>query len=88
MVQKLYKNNMKTIAITVEEDTLKSIDELARKSPRELRNRSRIVRAALKEFVAKELQRDREARERGILKKHRARLERQARALISEQAKP
>lgn len=79
---------MKTITVTIEEDTLKSTDEIAKKSPSGSRNRSRIIRAALKEFVAKELKRDREAREREILQRHRARLEKQARALIAEQAKP
>lgn len=56
------KDNMKTVAVTIEEDTLKSIDEIAKKSPRRARNRSRIIRTALKEFVVKELQRDREAK--------------------------
>lgn len=79
---------MKTIAITIEEETLKSVDEIAKKSPRGPQNRSRIIRTAIKEFVAKERQQDREGREREILKRHRAGLERQARALISEQAKP
>ena len=78
---------MKTIAIAIDEDTLERIDEIVQKSaPRT--NRSRVIRAAVKEFVATELQRDREAREREIFKKNRVRLERQARALISEQAKP
>lgn len=78
---------MKTIAITMDEDTISRIDEIAQKSVPPS-NRSRVIRAAVKEFVAKELQRDREARERKIFKKNRVRLERQARALISEQAKP
>ncbi len=78
---------MKTIAISIEEDTLNRVDEIIHKSvPRT--NRSRVIRAAVKEFVAAELQRDREAREREIFKKNRGRLERQARALISEQVKP
>ena len=79
---------MKTIAITIEEDTLRSMDELAKKHPRHAGNRSRIVRAAIKEFVKKERQHAREADEREIFKRHRTRLQRQARALISEQTKP
>lgn len=78
---------MKTIAIAIDEDTLNRIDEIVHKSePRT--NRSRVIRAAVKQFVATELQRDRETREREIFKKKRVRLERQVRALISEQAKP
>ena len=81
-------NIMKTIAITIDNDTLRSIDELSRKSPAPARSRSRIIRMALKEFVARKEQEVREAREQEIFKRHRARIARQARALISEQAKP
>lgn len=76
---------MKTIAITIDENTLKSLEELAENSVKGTRSRSRIIRKAIREFVAKESKRRREARERGILKKHRARLAREARALVSEQ---
>lgn len=79
---------MKTIAITIENDTLESIDEFARKSPRRGGSRSGIIRMAIREFLTKQRQRDREAQEQEIFKRHRKRLERQARALISEQAKP
>jgi metal-responsive CopG/Arc/MetJ family transcriptional regulator len=78
---------MKTIAIAIDEDTIRDVDEVVRKAAQPT-NRSRIIRAAVKEFVAKELRHDREAREKEIFKKHRERLQRQARALISEQAKP
>lgn len=76
---------MKTIAITIDENTLKSLEELAENSVKGTRSRSRIIRKAIREFVAKESKRRREAR--GILKKHRARLAREARALVSEQVK-
>lgn len=78
---------MKTIAITIEEATLKRLDELAMASPR-LRSRSALVRAALREFLERERQREIEALEHKILRKHRRRLARQARALIREQARP
>lgn len=78
---------MKTIAITIDEDALKSIEKIARSSSPRSRSRSRIIRLAIKEYVLKEQRRAREAREREILKKHRVRLARQARALLSEQAK-
>ena len=74
---------MKTIAITIEEAMLKRLDELAMASPR-LRSRSALVRAALREFLEREI----EALEHKILRKHRRRLAREARALIREQARP
>ncbi len=77
---------MKTIAITIDEATLKSVDELIAHSEH-LRNRSAVVRAAVQEFAGRELQRQTEEREREILRKHRRRLSRQARALIAEQAR-
>ncbi len=79
---------MKTIAITIDEDTLRSIEEISKESPARARSRSRIIRTAIKEFVARRQQEVREAREREIFKRHRTRMARQARALISEQAKP
>ena len=79
---------MKTIAITIDESTLRSVEEIAKKSPQRARNRSQIIRKAIREFVTKERQQARETREREIFKRHRRRLARQARALISEQAKP
>jgi Arc/MetJ-type ribon-helix-helix transcriptional regulator len=78
--------NMKTIAITVDEDTLSSVDALVATSSR-LRNRSAVVRAALRDFTEREQRRQTEEREREILRKQRQRLARQARALIAEQAR-
>lgn len=78
---------MKTIAITIDEDTLRSLEAIAGKSRSGGSSRSRIIRMAIREFVARERQQQREAREREIFKKNRTRLARQARALISEQAK-
>ncbi len=78
---------MKTIAISIDEATLRSIEELAERAPARARSRSQIIRMAIREFVATERQRARAVREREIFKKHRSRLARQAKALISEQAK-
>ena len=78
---------MKTIAITIDEATLKLLDELAAAAPR-LRSRSALVRAALREFAERERRRETEAREHEVFRKHRKRLARQARMLISEQARP
>ena len=79
---------MKTIAITIDEDTLRSIDEIGKKAPALAGSRSRLIRMAIKEFVARKRQQAREAREEEIFRRNRTRLMRQARALISEQAKP
>lgn len=79
---------MKTIAITIDEESLRSIEEISKKTSGRARSRSRIIRMAIKEFVARRQRQAREARERGIFKRHRTRMARQAEALISEQAKP
>ena len=78
---------MKTIAITIDEPTLKLLDQLAAESPRR-RARSALVRAALQEFVERERRRAVEGRETEILRRKRKQLDRQARALIAEQARP
>jgi len=78
---------MKTIAITMDEPTLHLLDELTTISPR-WRNRSVLIRVAVREFAEREQRRATEAQEHAILHKHRKQLARQARALIAEQAKP
>jgi metal-responsive CopG/Arc/MetJ family transcriptional regulator len=81
---------MKTIAISIDEETLAALDRVARRKrggggarrggqP----SRSEIVRQAVREFLAR-----REQRERAIWARHRDRLEREARALVREQATP
>ena len=78
---------MKTIAVTIDETTLQLLDELAAASPQPC-SRSALVRTAVREFAEKERQRETEAREHEILRKHRKLLARQARALVAEQARP
>lgn len=78
---------MKTIAVTIDEDTLKLLDEVVAAGPRR-RNRSALVRAAVREFAERERRRLREEHERAVLRKHRGRLARQARHLIAVQARP
>jgi metal-responsive CopG/Arc/MetJ family transcriptional regulator len=80
-------SNMKTIAVTVDETTLRLLDELAAGQPR-ARARSALVRAALQEFVERERRRATERREAEIFKRKRRQLEREARLLIAEQARP
>jgi Arc/MetJ-type ribon-helix-helix transcriptional regulator len=77
--------DMKTIAVTIDDDTLKLLDELTGGTSR--RSRSALVRTALREFAERERRREVEAKENAVLRKHRKRLARQARALIAEQAR-
>ncbi|OGP47746.1 MAG: hypothetical protein A2X89_00530 [Deltaproteobacteria bacterium GWD2_55_8] len=79
-------SNMKTIAVTVDEATLKLLDELTDTSPRP-RSRSALVRTALREFAERERRREIEAKDGELFRKHRKRLAHQARLLISEQAR-
>jgi predicted transcriptional regulator len=78
---------MRTIAITVDEETLALLDELARASRRR-RSRSALVRAAIRQFAERRHREEIEARDRDILRKHKKRLARQASALIAAQAGP
>lgn len=79
--------NMKTIAVTIDEATLKLLDELTDASLR-LQSRSALVRTALREFAERERRREIEAKDGEVFRKHRKRLARQTRILISEQARP
>jgi Arc/MetJ-type ribon-helix-helix transcriptional regulator len=78
---------MKTIAITIDEVTERLLDELAAASPRP-HNRSSLVRKALREFAERERRRLDEGRESRIVRKHRDRLRREAKALVTSQARP
>jgi metal-responsive CopG/Arc/MetJ family transcriptional regulator len=78
---------MKNIAVTIDEATLKLLDELAAAAPR-ARSRSALVRIAVREFAEREHQRRRETQESAIIRKHRKRLAQQARALVASQARP
>ena len=78
--------NMKTIAITVDEDTLELIDEMHRSSD-EFRSRSALVRAAIREYAALEQKRSDEERERKIIRKNKDLLDRQLKALVADQAR-
>lgn len=77
---------MKTIAITIDEDMLKRIDRLVAINAA-ARNRSQIIRQAIREFIARLERLAEEEHEREIFRRHRQRLARQADALVKEQAK-
>jgi Arc/MetJ-type ribon-helix-helix transcriptional regulator len=71
---------MKTIAVTVDEATLRLLDELtAGESGR--RSRSALVRAALRQFAESERRREVEEREREIFRHKGKQLAQQARLL-------
>ncbi len=76
--------NMKTIAITVDEETLALIDNLG--SSTKFRSRSALVRAAIREYAEQVQRRREEEREREIIRKNKDVLDRELKALIAEQA--
>jgi metal-responsive CopG/Arc/MetJ family transcriptional regulator len=76
---------MKTIAITIDEPTLRQIDELAKQDGM---NRSEIVREAAQDYIANKEAESEEEREREIFHRHKQTLKKQTAALIREQAKP
>jgi Arc/MetJ-type ribon-helix-helix transcriptional regulator len=78
---------MKTIAVTIDEATLRVLDDLVSAEPRR-RSRSALVRAAVREFVGRERRRQIEEREREIFRKRRKQLAREARLLVAAQARP
>lgn len=78
---------MKTIAVTIDEPTLHRIDRLMARDNAAWKSRSEVVRQAVQQFVARLERVVEEEREREIIRKNRARFNRQATALIKEQAK-
>ena len=83
----IIKHNMKTIAITIEEDTLRRIDALRGQKGQHGKNRSQFIRSAIKDHLARIEKHSEEEREREIFRRNRRKLHRQALALIKEQAK-
>ncbi len=79
---------MKTIAISIDDETLARVDRLAGARIRTRTNRSLVIRRAVKEYVDR-LERERaEQQEAAIVRRHRRRLAEAAAALVREQAKP
>ena len=73
--------NMKTIAITIEEDMVARVDRLSKG------NRSRVIREAVREYVSKLERLVEEEQEAAVIGRHKGRLARQAVALVRGQAK-
>ena len=79
--------DMKTIAITIDEPTLKRLDRLAADAHFGFRNRSEVIRKAVDQFVSRLEREAEEEREAEIFHRQRSRLHRQAVALTKEQAR-
>lgn len=79
---------MKTIAMTIDEPTLKRIDHLMANEIVPWKSRSEVIRHAVQKFIMELERAEEEKREREIFRRHGTRLNRQAAALIKEQAKP
>jgi hypothetical protein len=73
--------------IVIDEKTSKLLNKLAERSSRRRRSRTALVRAAPRRYAENERRRATEVKDGAIFRKHRKRLARQARALISEQAR-
>ena len=84
-----YNYNMKTIAITIDEAMLNRLDRAASgRGGRTRPNRSRVIREAIGDYIRRLDHQAQEEQESAIVRRHRARLARQAGAAIREQAKP
>ena len=79
---------MKTIAITIDEQSLQGIDRLARRGPPYAKSRSEIVRRAVQQYLALTEKLAEQEREKKILRQHRKQLNQQTAALVKDQAKP
>jgi metal-responsive CopG/Arc/MetJ family transcriptional regulator len=75
---------MKTIAITIDEATLASVDRLAGRAGR---NRSLLIRQAVADYIARLERLADDERESTIVRRHRVRLTKQVAALVRDQAK-
>ena len=82
-----YDSNMKTIAITIEEAALERLDRLAQIGRGKRRNRSEVIRRAVREYIARLEREAQEEHDREVIRRHHRLLNRQAAALIRDQAK-
>jgi len=80
--------NMKTISITVDEDVLARLDRLAAGGAPEGVTRSGMIRDAMRTYVSRMERQIEEEREGEIFRRRRKRLEKEATALVGEQAGP
>jgi metal-responsive CopG/Arc/MetJ family transcriptional regulator len=78
---------MKTIAITIDESTIKRIDQLLAGENSPGKNRSQIIREAVGKYLTGLDREAEESREREIFRRRRTLLKKQAQALVQDQAK-
>jgi metal-responsive CopG/Arc/MetJ family transcriptional regulator len=78
---------MKTIAITIDDETLDHVNRLVERGGRTSRNRSQLIRQAVHDYVLRVERLADDEREAAIVRRHRGRLARQANALVREQTK-
>ena len=67
---------------------LNRVDRLAARRDQSGKNRSQVIRQAVREYVSRVERVAEEEREAAIIRRHGRRLARQASALVREQAKP
>lgn len=79
---------MKTIAITIDEETLGHVDRLVGRGGPASRSRSQLIRQAVHDYVSRLERLADDEREAAIVRRHRGRLARQVSALVREQARP
>ena len=77
---------MRTIAITIDDDTLQRLERVGKGQVRV--NRSRLIRQAVLDYLARLERVAEDDREAAIVRRHRVRLARQASAAVKAQAKP
>jgi metal-responsive CopG/Arc/MetJ family transcriptional regulator len=85
---------MRTIAISIDQDSLDALDRMAapakasgREASQRRANRSEMIRRAVRQFVERHERAASEAADRRAIARHRKALGREAAALVGEQAK-
>ena len=79
-------HNMKTIAITIDEETHERIERLSARDGHPGRNRSRLIRDAVKDYVSRLERATEDEREAGIVRRHKSKLALQSAAAVKAQA--
>lgn len=77
---------MKTIAITIDDDTFERIERLGAQAGKSAKNRSQLIREAVRDYVIRLERAAEEAREADIVRRHRLKLAQQAAAAVKAQA--
>ena len=79
---------MKTIAITIDDETFERLERLGAREGQKGKNRSRLIREAVKDYIMRLDQEAEAVREAAIVRRHRVRLAHQAAAAVKTQAIP